>query len=754
MQPLPSLSPGTGDTHGGPAMTRQRSFSPRPSLSPSPYAALSAISNGRRTSGKGCMSFNQLAALLSETHEAELSNLREQVTQLSAENSQLKKERKRNSSVKPKEELDVIDEGVSRALSLSVLPARGGHDRPPIDEDTGGVLSENSSMDGTENTALSPIAVLTEMSTLDSMHTSWYSDKEVDEDAQSTTNGFELSDLFVVLPFAADPNSRASRSVASAEDFRRDDERAEKANAANSTRISMADESAAKALTGAWSKIIAFPGSPYRTTWDMCGGVLIFYDLLAIPLMVFDPPNHPITDFMDWTTLVFWTINMLASVTVGFARDGVTVMDPKAIVLNYLKGIFIIDFLVVFPDWVISIQALVNGPVQEGQAASLLKILRVMRIMRLVRVLRLGFIMAAIKDYIDSEYTTIMFDIGKMVLLLLVINHLVACIWFLTGRISCDSGWPCWVLVHEYDLGHVSWGYQYLTSFHWSITQFTPASKPNLQPQNALERSFAVGLVVFALIGFAYIVGSITGSLTQLRQMSETSSKEFSKLRRFLRRNQVPMQLSLRIRRYIEFEFGNQKQALPMSSVACLKFLSDQLTNELLLAINVPKVSIHPLFDWLSQGRGSTALMMQRASKGFLRKQLARGDAEFSPIDHGQTMYFVVSGKLIYTKMDSSERVQQTDVEPAAAWISEAALWMKEWQHLGLLTATTETALLMLDQKKFSDALKAYPGTHRMVATYIVNFAVWINKQDPDDLSDVMTNVSHGNEIKNFIPEF
>merc|ERR1719162_2306181 len=94
-----------------------------------------------------------------------------------------------------------------------------------------------------------------------------------------------------------------------------------------------------------------------------------------------------------------------------------------------------------------------------------------------------------------------------------------------------------WVSHHGFD--GETWNYLYILSFHWAITQFTPSSM-HVQPMNMLERTFAIMVVIFGLVGFSYLVGSITGSLAELRRLKEESVKQFWSLRRFLKRSQVP----------------------------------------------------------------------------------------------------------------------------------------------------------------------------------------------------------------------
>merc|ERR1719478_572909 len=152
-----------------------------------------------------------------------------------------------------------------------------------------------------------------------------------------------------------------------------------------------------------------------------------------------------------------------------------------------------------------------------------------------------------------------------MILCLLGVNHILACLWYATTLV--DMG-PDWVHVHEFDQS--DWTYKYITAFHWAITQFTPASM-HVQPQNMLERTFAVTIVVFGLVGFSYLVGSITGSLTELRRMNEDAAKQFWNLRRFLKKSQVQMPLRIRIEKYLEHAWTLQKNSMSNGNLGILK---------------------------------------------------------------------------------------------------------------------------------------------------------------------------------------
>ena len=87
--------------------------------------------------------------------------------------------------------------------------------------------------------------------------------------------------------------------------------------------------------TGFLRHFIQYPSSPSRLGWDLFGALLIFYDLVTIPLQVFQPPETGFSKGMDWLTLVFWTVNCFMSLFVGYVEDGITVMVPKKILGQY-----------------------------------------------------------------------------------------------------------------------------------------------------------------------------------------------------------------------------------------------------------------------------------------------------------------------------------------------------------------------------------------------------------------------------------
>lgn len=332
-----------------------------------------------------------------------------------------------------------------------------------------------------------------------------------------------------------------------------------------------------------------------------------------------------------------------------------------------------------------------------------------------------------------------------MILLLLTINHLVACAWFGIG--SADSFGNTWVRTgfENYD-----WTYQYLTASHWAITQFTPSSM-SVQPQNAVERAYAIVIVVFALIVFSYIVGSITGSLAQLRNMHQHKNNEFWKFRRFMKMKSVPKALATRIGKYLEHAWENQRDNFTEKDVKVFKFLSEQLHSELLWEISMPVLKIHPLFVTLL---GTCSVTMHRlAHKALKRSRLVEDDSLFLCGEKATHVYFIVTGTMHYRHVDATCGLREQLVSGDENWIAEPILWAKSWNHLGRLKAVTEVNVILVNPSNFSEVITASPTVHNVARRYAKHFCAWLCASAIENLTDILSAADMRSRVGLFLQE-
>jgi hypothetical protein len=352
-----------------------------------------------------------------------------------------------------------------------------------------------------------------------------------------------------------------------------------------------------------------------------------------------------------------------------------------------------------------------------------------------------------------------MFSILNMVIILCIVNHIAACLWFLIAATQAGSdpnqtdmpNWaapenPNWVTFHGFQ--DDAWGYQYMTSFHWSITQFTPASM-HVQPQNMAERTYANCVIIFALLVFSYLVGSITGSLAQLRSLNDERTKAFWNLRRYLRQNEVPTSLSIRVQKYLEHAWETHKTSKEAMDIKIIRLLSEQLYNELLYSVTAPHMDVHPLFKILNTI--SEVTMHRLATKAIQRKHIARSDMLFLAQETATHMYFIQTGRLEYTRMRRGKPSHKEIVDAQEDWICEQVLWMPNWVHLGNLVSLSHSVLLLVDAKVFGESIHLNPQVFMLVQSYAIKYLEWINGEDKGVLSDITQGEDMSEQLQGFI---
>jgi hypothetical protein len=481
------------------------------------------------------------------------------------------------------------------------------------------------------------------------------------------------------------------------------------------------------------SRCLINPGQPSRVMWDLTGMILISYDMMIIPMhMSFQPEPHWITTAMGWATLLFWSADMFASVCTGYFKNGKLVMDQQSIILNYLKGWFWLDCIVVLPDWVMKAMGSVTNVAGLGR---ILRIARVMRVLRLLRLLKLKKLFALVYDLIDSEVMFIVVNLIQLLTVILVMNHIVACAWYMVGRVSKENGAPKnWLQ----DIGltpvwESSLEWKYLTSLHWSITQFTPASM-DVSATNAAERFFSIVILFWALVALSSIIGSVSASMTALRNMSSDENKQFWILRRYLRQRHISRDLIQRIIKYLEFQSIQKHNTVLTGSVKLLANLSDQFSIELAHQLNAPTMLDHPFFKFLAE-EGSMPLTMYRlCSVGLQNHAFAFDEVVFNPGDEGMRMYVVKTGSFEYKLVDNY--AVETTLTPRL-WAAEASLWTN-WRHRGWLSAQRPAEAMGIVPSKLYEVFHLHPRPWYYARNYAVEFVNYLNNIGTSAQTDVL----------------
>lgn len=436
-------------------------------------------------------------------------------------------------------------------------------------------------------------------------------------------------------------------------------------------------------------RFIMNPDSGMRIAWDLSSLFMVVYDMISIPLSVFTMPEHIFLTMMDWTTRVFWTVDMGWSCCTGVVlADGTIDYNFKSILKRYCKSWLSLDCFIVGSDWAGFFLS------AGGMGLSrLARISRIARVVRLLRLVRMQEVIANITERIQSDNTMLGLQIVKLFIFLIAICHVTACGWWSCGSITSGTSW-----ITTYGYANQDVGHQYLMCLHWALSQFSGGIE-ELPPTSTLERFYTVSTWVLSFISCMVMLSFLTSSLTQQYIIGGSGARQMATLKKYLNQNKIPKNLIKRLCRSAKHAISGDLQP---ESVDLMHVVSEPLKMEMHFEMYSRLLCNHPFFaDFFARGDQ----VMRRVCHSCMSMLLLdSGDVLFRRGDEPAEgrMYFVFSGILEYVdKYHEKHKVLEK------AWLSEAALW-STWKHQGVLTAITDAKLAVLDSDGFQEVVFAY----------------------------------------------
>lgn len=498
------------------------------------------------------------------------------------------------------------------------------------------------------------------------------------------------------------------------------------------------DEAILKFQTGkcqGWmQKHMVMPNSPHRLCWDFFGLILIGFDFVWIPLLVFDPAQSSFSLVMEWIAKVFWLLDIFGTFVTGFVtEDGALEMRPNTVARHYARTWLPFDFLLVACDWMETIIAAASSVSDAARFSKLSRTFRMLRMIRLARVLRLNRAFSQVSDWLSdcilTERVVLLLNILKSTLYLMVFAHILACLFFKVGVMGddMDKSW-----VHQHGFGDKAIPQQYVVSVHWAMTNFVGTME--VQIWSMQERLFSIGALLICFVLAAAFVSTITTSMTRLDILDKEQHTQLSILRRYLWIQGVSAKLALRITRNAQHATKERRYNISEANVAMLSLISDPLRVELHFEVHAKIVCQHPLF--IVYSAESPMAMRQVCHKAIQIIKASKGDVLFSVGERPErpAMLFPTRGDWKYAKDGQA----LTDPLGPGQWACESVLWT-DWVYRGVLQATTDCQLLELDAIKFQDITKNFFSADNDISP--AKYAVWyvdeLNDLDIEDLSDL-----------------
>ena len=386
---------------------------------------------------------------------------------------------------------------------------------------------------------------------------------------------------------------------------------------------------------------------------------------------------------------VFYLIDLFLNFHLAYYQNGELITEKNKIIKKYLQRDFYLD-LISLLVYMLCISQLYTLNSYENYLMWIyfIKFVKVKQIFHNIEELLV----------VDENYYHF-YSLFILLVRIFIISHLAACIWHLLG-ISYDNSW----LKNSKELINNPWEVRYLYSIYFILITMNTVGYGDISPVNSPEMIFTIFFVIIGCFMFAYSLNCMGTIFHALNKKEREFKEELFLINGFMRSKNIPQNIQIRIRKYLEHTWIAEKQQSLENAKKVFNKLSESLKSELLLEANGSIVNKIDVFS-----SNFTEKTLHGIVKIMKEENYSPGEIIFQAGDYrNKDLFFIKKGNVeIFVQNDLNEKNEGKSLKSLKEGnIFGEVAFFSEMPRTASCKSKEFTTLIRFDQNEFKQIIE------------------------------------------------